>query len=149
VDNPDEVGKFRGLPPDFSVLVRLSFPNPGAKSDLSSKFGVAPEDAERLVGHCLRRRAARRPVHVPRRQPDTSAAPWVHAIRRTLALMRRLEHATASASTRSTWAAASPSLRRARALARGARSRHPRGALGRADRYRIIIEPGASSRRRR
>ncbi len=42
VDNPDEVGKFRGLPSDFSVLVRLSFPNPGAKSDLSSKFGVAP-----------------------------------------------------------------------------------------------------------
>src|SRR5215218_2605599 len=54
VDNPAEVAKFRGLPPDVAVLVRLSYPNPGAKSDLSSKFGVRPEDAAALVALCLR-----------------------------------------------------------------------------------------------
>ncbi|CAN5582935.1 hypothetical protein BH09ACT7_BH09ACT7_47150 [soil metagenome] len=49
VDNPLEVQKFNGREPDVEVLVRLAFPNPSAKSDLSSKFGVVPADAELLV----------------------------------------------------------------------------------------------------
>ena len=51
VDSHSEVGKFRGLPADVAVLVRLSFPNPAVTCDLSSKFGVAPEEADALVAH--------------------------------------------------------------------------------------------------
>lgn len=92
VDSPSEVGKFAGLPTDdLGVLVRLSFPNPGAKSDLSSKFGVAPEDAASLVERCI---ASRLPVrgftfHVG--SQTTSAEPWRRAIATTLQLMRTLE----------------------------------------------------------
>ena len=93
VDSPDEVEKFHELP-DVAVLVRLSFPNPRATSDRpsTSASGIAPEDAGALVGQCLRAgiRVAGFTFHVGGR--TTSAAPWVHAIRRTLALMRRLEH---------------------------------------------------------
>ena len=92
VDSASEIGKFAGLPCcDVGVLVRLSFPNPGAKSDLSSKFGVAPEDAPALVERCL---AARLPVrgftfHVG--SQTTSPEPWRRAIAATLGLMRALE----------------------------------------------------------
>ncbi|MCK8609855.1 type III PLP-dependent enzyme [Agromyces sp. C10] len=92
VDSPSEIGKFAGLPcGEVGVLVRLSFPNPGAKSDLSSKFGVAPEHAAALVERCL---AARLPVrgftfHVG--SQTTSAEPWQRAIAATLQLMRDLE----------------------------------------------------------
>ncbi|MEI5584271.1 MULTISPECIES: type III PLP-dependent enzyme [unclassified Agromyces] len=92
VDSPSEIGKFAGLPSgEVGVLVRLSFPNPGAKSDLSSKFGVAPEHAAALVERCL---AARLPVrgftfHVG--SQTTSAEPWRRAIATTLQLMRVLE----------------------------------------------------------
>jgi len=53
VENLAEVQKFAGRPSDVEVLVRLAFRNPTAKSDLSSKFGVAPADAELLVKHVL------------------------------------------------------------------------------------------------
>lgn len=53
VDNPTEVHKFAGMPRDIGVLVRLAFRNPGAKSDLSAKFGVDPADAELVVKHVL------------------------------------------------------------------------------------------------
>ncbi|MBX7450746.1 type III PLP-dependent enzyme [Mycolicibacterium sp. 3033] len=53
VENVAEVHKFTGRPADIGLLVRLAFPNPAAKSDLSSKFGVAPADAELLVKHVL------------------------------------------------------------------------------------------------
>jgi ornithine decarboxylase len=53
VDNPIEVQKFAGLPSDIDILVRLAFRNPSAKSDLSTKFGVDPADAELVVKHVL------------------------------------------------------------------------------------------------
>src|SRR6478735_10364535 len=53
VDNPIEAQKFAGLPADIEVLVRLAFGNPTAKSDLSTKFGVDPADAELLVKDVL------------------------------------------------------------------------------------------------
>lgn len=53
VENVAEVQKFAGRPADIHLLVRLAFANPAAKSDLSSKFGVAPADAELLVKHVL------------------------------------------------------------------------------------------------
>ena len=151
VDNPDEVAKFRGLPSDFSVLVRLSFPNPGAKSDLSSKFGIAPEDAGGLVAHCLRAGLRVSGFTLPRGQPDrvggaVGARHPPHA----------RAHAPARARARHPLRHARPRrrlpgrLRRARTLARGARPRHPRRALG-APRSGTASSssPGASSRRRR
>ena len=81
VDSPSEIGKFAGLSTEgLGVLIRLSFPNPGAKSDLSSKFGISPEDAPALFERCL---AARLPVrgftfHVG--SQTTSAEPWRRAI---------------------------------------------------------------------
>ncbi|KQM84496.1 hypothetical protein ASE68_05710 [Agromyces sp. Leaf222] len=91
VDDPGEVDKFAGLPADARVLVRLSFPNPEAVSDLSSKFGVVPEAAPALVAHCLRsgREVAGFTFHVG--SQTTSAEPWRRAIARTLKLMRDLE----------------------------------------------------------
>src|SRR5690242_19177682 len=53
VENPCEAEKFAGRPGDIELLVRLSFRNPAAKSDLSSKFGVVPADAELLVKHVI------------------------------------------------------------------------------------------------
>jgi ornithine decarboxylase len=53
VENPCEAQKFSGRPADMELLVRLAFRNPAAKSDLSSKFGVEPHDAELLVKHVL------------------------------------------------------------------------------------------------
>ncbi|WP_438856419.1 type III PLP-dependent enzyme [Agromyces sp. M3QZ16-3] len=92
VDSPSEVAKFAGLPThDVGVLVRLSFPNPDAKSDLSSKFGVAPEDAAALVELCLRSRLTVRGFTFHVGSQTTSAAPWVRAIATTLRLMRALE----------------------------------------------------------
>jgi ornithine decarboxylase len=53
VENRCEVQKFAGRPADIELLVRLAFRNPAAKSDLSSKFGVKPTDAELLVKHVI------------------------------------------------------------------------------------------------
>jgi ornithine decarboxylase len=53
VENPCEVQKFVGMPADIELMVRLAFRNPAAKSDLSSKFGVEPADAELLVKHVV------------------------------------------------------------------------------------------------
>ena len=53
VENPCEAQKFAGRPEDIEVLVRLAFRNPAAKSDLSSKFGVEPTDAELVVKHVI------------------------------------------------------------------------------------------------
>jgi ornithine decarboxylase len=53
VENLCEVRKFAGRPADIELLVRLAFRNPAAKSDLSFKFGVEPDDAELLVKHVV------------------------------------------------------------------------------------------------
>jgi ornithine decarboxylase len=53
VENPCEAQKFAGRPADIELLVRLAFRNPAAKSDLSSKFGVEPTDAELHVKHVM------------------------------------------------------------------------------------------------
>ncbi|WP_400996031.1 type III PLP-dependent enzyme [Agromyces sp. GXQ0307] len=92
VDSPSEVAKFAGLPtPDVGVLIRLSFPNPEAKSDLSSKFGILPEDAPALVERCLRSRLTVRGFTFHVGSQTASAVPWVRAIGTTLRLMRSLE----------------------------------------------------------
>jgi len=59
VDNYAEVDKFTPYAGQVELLVRLSFRNPEAKSDLSFKFGVTPEEAEDLGEF-------RRPKHLTR-----------------------------------------------------------------------------------
>ena len=90
VDSADEIAKFQELP-DVAVLVRLAFPAHATGSGPSSMFGVAPRDAGPLVEQCLRAgvRVAGFTFHLG--TPTAPAAAWARAIRRTLALMRRLE----------------------------------------------------------
>jgi ornithine decarboxylase len=142
VDSLDEVAKFRELP-EVAVLVRLSFPNPRAKSERSSTSGIAPEDAGALVGQCLRAgiRVAGFTFHVGSR--TTSAAPWMHAIRRTLALMRRLEHAYGIRFDTLDLGGGFPVADGERGHDLGTLARGIRAALSAApSRYRIVIEPG-------
>lgn len=48
-DNVDEIRKFRRYRDRTSLLLRVSFRNPGAVCDLSRKFGCDPEDALALA----------------------------------------------------------------------------------------------------
>ena len=91
VDNPVEAAKFVGRAPDASLLVRLAFPNPSAKSDLSTKFGSAPADAELLVKHVVAAgvRFAGFSFHVG--SQGASVAPYRDALRATLDLTRHVE----------------------------------------------------------
>jgi ornithine decarboxylase len=141
VDSPDEVAKFHELP-DVAVLVRLSFPNPRTRSDQRSTSGIAPEDAGALVEQCLRAgiRVAGFTFHVGSR--ITSAAPWVHAIRRTLALMRRLEHAYGIRFDTLDLGGGFPVAEDKTAPDLATLARGIRAALSAApSRYRIVIEP--------
>lgn len=87
VDNPVEAQKFAGLPADIEVLVRLAFGNPTAKSDLSTKFGVDPADAELLVKDVLATgvRFGGFSFHVG--SQGTTAEPYRNALRGTLDLV--------------------------------------------------------------
>ena len=69
VDNPIEAQKFAGLPADINILVRLAFPNPSAKSDLSVKFGADLADAELVVKHVLATGVQFAGLQLSRRQP--------------------------------------------------------------------------------
>jgi ornithine decarboxylase len=90
VDNPVEVQKFVGLPADIDVLVRVAFRNPSAKSDLSTKFGVDPADAELVVKHVLAAgvQFAGFSFHVGSQGP--SAEPYREALRGTLRLVTHI-----------------------------------------------------------
>jgi ornithine decarboxylase len=86
VENRCEVEKFAGRPTDIELLVRLAFRNPAAKSDLSSKFGVEPSDAELLVKHVIAAgvQFAGFSFHVG--SQSSSAQPFDTALRGTLEL---------------------------------------------------------------
>jgi ornithine decarboxylase len=90
VDNPAEAQKFAGLPADIEILVRLAFPNPSAKSDLSTKFGVGPEEAELLVKHVIAAgvRFAGFTFHVGSQNP--TVAPYRRALTRTVELAEQV-----------------------------------------------------------
>lgn len=92
VDNPIEAQKFLGRPRDVEILVRLAFPNPSAKADLSTKFGAAPAEAELLVKHVVAAgvRFAGFSFHVG--SQGSSVAPYRDALRSTLDLTRHVEH---------------------------------------------------------
>jgi ornithine decarboxylase len=91
VDNGTEAEKFVGRGEDIDVLVRLAFPNPTAKSDLSTKFGVTPEEAELLVKHVVTTgvRFAGFSFHVG--SQGSSVDPYRVALRSTLDLTRAVE----------------------------------------------------------
>ena len=91
VDNPVEAQKFAGLPADIDVLVRLAFPNPTAKSDLSTKFGVRPSDAELVVKDILTTgvRFGGFSFHVG--SQGTTVEPYRAALRGTLDLVNHID----------------------------------------------------------
>jgi ornithine decarboxylase len=91
VENPCEVQKFAGRPGDIELLVRLAFRNPAAKSDLSTKFGVEPTDAELLVKHVLAVgvQFAGFSFHIG--SQSSSARPYGRALRGTLELIAHIE----------------------------------------------------------
>ncbi|MDT5019034.1 MAG: ornithine decarboxylase, partial [Mycobacterium sp.] len=84
VENICEAQKFAGRPADIELLVRLAFRNPAAKSDLSSKFGVEPTDAELLVKHVIAAgvQFAGFSFHIG--SQSSSAQPYGAALRSTL-----------------------------------------------------------------
>jgi ornithine decarboxylase len=90
VENPCEADKFAGRPADIEILVRLAFRNPAAKSDLSSKFGVEPADADLLVKHVLAAgvQFAGFSFHVGSQGP--SPQPYGTALRGTLELIAHI-----------------------------------------------------------
>ncbi|HEY6645817.1 MAG TPA: type III PLP-dependent enzyme [Mycobacterium sp.] len=87
VENLCEAQKFAGRPDDIELLVRLAFRNPAAKSDLSSKFGVEPAEAELLVKHVIAAgvQFAGFSFHVG--SQGSSAQPFDTALRGTLDLV--------------------------------------------------------------
>lgn len=91
VDNPTEVAKLAGSPPDLRALVRLAYPNPTAGCDLSSKFGVDPGGAGKLVEQALGQgtTVAGFSFHVGSQLDDVR--PFREAVARTLDLMGVLE----------------------------------------------------------
>jgi ornithine decarboxylase len=91
VDNPAEAQKFSGAAADIEILVRLAFPNPSAKSDLSAKFGADPAEAELLVKHVVAAgvRFAGFSFHVG--SQGSAVQPYRDALRATLELSRQVE----------------------------------------------------------
>ena len=91
VDNDVELAKFADAPADVGLLVRLAYRSPHAKSDLSSKFGVGPFEAARLVESAKRQgtRIAGFSFHVGSQLDDP--ARFADAVNETLALMAALE----------------------------------------------------------
>lgn len=91
VDNPVEAQKFAGRPSDIGILVRLSFPNPSAKSDLSAKFGVDPAEAELLVKHVVAAGVRFNGFSFHVGSQGTSVQPYRAALRTTFDLTKHVE----------------------------------------------------------
>ncbi len=91
IDSLGELAKFRHVPGNVNLLIRLSYANPEAKSDLSSKFGVSAVEAEVLLSRAIAQgsRIAGFSFHVGS-QLDSIAA-FAAATADTLELMDRLE----------------------------------------------------------
>lgn len=87
VENTAEIAKFVDRPSDIQLLVRLSYRNSTAKSDLSAKFGASPAEAELLVKHVIAAevRFAGFSFHVG--SQGTTFEPYRHALRGTLDLV--------------------------------------------------------------
>ncbi|HEV7423470.1 MAG TPA: type III PLP-dependent enzyme [Mycobacterium sp.] len=90
VENTCEVQKFAGRPADIDLLVRLAFRNPAAKSDLSSKFGVEPADAELLVKHVIASGVQFGGFSFHVGSQSSTAQPYGTALRETLGLITHI-----------------------------------------------------------
>lgn len=90
-DNPDELRKFAKFRNSASLLIRVSFRNPGAVCDLSKKFGCAPEAVVDLLALAeeLRIRISGLSFHVGSQALDSGM--HVEAIRVCRELMRTTE----------------------------------------------------------
>jgi ornithine decarboxylase len=53
-DNPYELEKLKAYADRVKVLIRIAFPNPGARCDLSAKFGAAQAEVAHLIEICMR-----------------------------------------------------------------------------------------------
>ena len=93
VENVAEVQKFAGRPGDIDLLVRLAFGNPSAKSDLSSKFGVVPADAELMVKHVLTGGVGFAGFSFHVGSQSSSTEPFRRALQHTLDLTGHIEAA--------------------------------------------------------
>jgi ornithine decarboxylase len=91
VDNPCEAQKFVGRESDIQILVRLAFPNPTAKSDLSSKFGADPAEAELLVKHVVAAGVQFGGFSFHVGSQGSSVQPYRDALQATLELTRHVE----------------------------------------------------------
>lgn len=93
IEDDTELDKFAGAPADVRLLIRLAYRSPHAKSDLSTKFGVGPFEAEHLVERARERgiRIGGFSFHVGSQLDDP--ARFAAAITDTLDLMDRLERA--------------------------------------------------------
>lgn len=91
VDNFSEIDKFIQHADKVDLLVRLSFENPKAKSNLSYKFGVPPVEAEELVAYAVKKglSVAGLSFHVGS-QIDTAQA-YTAAITKTIKLIDKIE----------------------------------------------------------
>ncbi|MHC5796269.1 type III PLP-dependent enzyme [Lacisediminihabitans sp. FW035] len=91
IDSAGELAKFRNVPANVSLLIRLAYRNPEAKSDLSSKFGVSPVEAEVLLSQAIAQgnHVAGFSFHVGSQLDSVDA--FVTATTATLELMDRLE----------------------------------------------------------
>jgi ornithine decarboxylase len=90
VENPCEVQKFADRPADIELLVRLAFRNPAAKSDLSSKFGVKPSEAELLVKHVIAAGARFAGFSFHAGSQSSSVEPFDAALRGTINLTTQI-----------------------------------------------------------
>ena len=91
-DNPDEVRKFRAMAGRVALLLRVSFRNPGAVSDLSRKFGCDPEQALALARLAANLGVDVRGLSFHVGSQTTDAGKYVEAIEvcaRLLAALRR------------------------------------------------------------
>lgn len=91
IDSAGELAKFRSVPGDVSLLVRLGYRNPAAKSDVSSKFGVTHAEADALMAQAAAQGShiAGFSFHVGSQLDSVEA--FRTAVGETLDLMGRLE----------------------------------------------------------
>jgi len=52
-DNYEELYKFIEYGSEIQVLLRVAFPNPSARCDLSQKFGIPFQDIKKLIAYCV------------------------------------------------------------------------------------------------
>lgn len=89
VDNAMELGKFVRYRHRVALLLRVAFPHPGARVDLSRKFGCAPDEVLPLLREARARgiRIKGLSFHVGSQVPD--AGTHVHAVERCGAFVAR------------------------------------------------------------